>query len=157
MKLTLGEMIREKRMALGLTQQQLADKVYVTRQTISKWELGKSQPDQLSLNLLANILQLKGITERKEGRAQTMSLIRDLFGLIFFGVLFLPLRMIWIVARKKWKTRLVQYVGIPLAICLYTGYMHSLTTTAFYVVLLSTILLYFGLRIYFPLNQSADK
>ena len=36
----------------GMTQQQLADSVYVTRQTISKWELGKSISDEASLDLL---------------------------------------------------------------------------------------------------------
>ncbi|MFR2079299.1 MAG: helix-turn-helix transcriptional regulator [Streptococcus sp.] len=35
-----------------MTQQELADKVFVTRQTISKWELGKSEPDNVSLELL---------------------------------------------------------------------------------------------------------
>ena len=34
-----------------MTQQELADKVFVTRQTISKWELGKSEPDNVSLEL----------------------------------------------------------------------------------------------------------
>ena len=36
----------------GMTQQQLADSVYVTRQTISKWELEKSISDEASLDLL---------------------------------------------------------------------------------------------------------
>lgn len=36
-EMTLGELIREKRIESGITQQQLADKVFVTRQTISKW------------------------------------------------------------------------------------------------------------------------
>ena len=41
-----------------MTQQQLADSVYVTRQTISKWELGKSIPDEASLNLLYQCLEI---------------------------------------------------------------------------------------------------
>lgn len=39
----ISEMIKEARIKKGMTQQQLADSVYVTRQTISKWELGVSQ------------------------------------------------------------------------------------------------------------------
>ena len=46
--MSIGKNIRLKRIELKLTQQQLTDQVYVTRQTISKWELGKSQPDLLS-------------------------------------------------------------------------------------------------------------
>ena len=42
----------------GMTQQQLADSVYVTRQTISKWELEKSISDEASLDLLYQCLEI---------------------------------------------------------------------------------------------------
>ena len=45
----ISDLIKSARIEKGLTQQQLADAVFVTRQTISKWELGKSVPDQASL------------------------------------------------------------------------------------------------------------
>lgn len=38
----IAKVIKEARIKKGLTQQELADSVYVTRQTISKWELGDS-------------------------------------------------------------------------------------------------------------------
>ena len=38
----ISKIIKEARIKKGMTQQQLADSVYVTRQTISKWELGVS-------------------------------------------------------------------------------------------------------------------
>lgn len=41
----ISDLIKSARIEKGLTQQQLADAVFVTRQTISKWELGKSVPD----------------------------------------------------------------------------------------------------------------
>ena len=50
----ISNQLKAKRKELNLTQQQVADKVFVTRQTISKWELGKSQPDLVSLKLLDN-------------------------------------------------------------------------------------------------------
>ena len=37
----ISDLIKSARIEKGLTQQQLADVVFVTRQTISKWELGK--------------------------------------------------------------------------------------------------------------------
>lgn len=37
----ISDLIKLARIEKGLTQQQLADVVFVTRQTISKWELGK--------------------------------------------------------------------------------------------------------------------
>lgn len=42
----------------GMTQQDLANSVYVTRQTISKWELGKSVLDEASLSLLYECLEI---------------------------------------------------------------------------------------------------
>lgn len=82
--------------------------------------------------------------------------------LVFFGILFLPLRMIWIIGKRKWHNPFVQYVGIPLAIGGYSIYMYSLNTKAFYVVLVCTILMYILLmyillRSYFPLSQTKDN
>jgi transcriptional regulator with XRE-family HTH domain len=52
--LELGEKIKMKRMAASLTQQDLADDLFVSRQTISNWELGKSYPDIDSLIRLSD-------------------------------------------------------------------------------------------------------
>ena len=43
--MTLGEKIQKLRKQQGLSQEALAEKVTVTRQTISKWELNQSTPD----------------------------------------------------------------------------------------------------------------
>ena len=40
--MTLGETIQAKRTALGLSQEALAERVGVSRQAVSKWELGLS-------------------------------------------------------------------------------------------------------------------
>lgn len=60
----ISKIIKEARIKKGMTQQQLADSVYVTRQTISKWELGKSIPDEASLCLLYQCLEIDN-EERK--------------------------------------------------------------------------------------------
>ena len=62
----ISDLIKSARIEKGLTQQQLADVVFVTRQTISKWELGKSVPDQASLILLYQYLDNQGIIEKKQ-------------------------------------------------------------------------------------------
>ncbi len=51
-----GEKIKQRREALGLTQQELADKLYVTMQAVSQWENGKTQPDSDRILLLAKLL-----------------------------------------------------------------------------------------------------
>lgn len=51
----VGKNIKHYRNALSLSQDDLADKVYVSRQTISNWENDKSYPDIHSLMLLCTI------------------------------------------------------------------------------------------------------
>lgn len=40
----LGEKLKERRLSLGFTQTEVAEKLFVSHQTVSKWELGKSYP-----------------------------------------------------------------------------------------------------------------
>ena len=40
--MTIGKNIRKLRTAAGLTQDQLAERLFVTRQTVSNWERGVS-------------------------------------------------------------------------------------------------------------------
>ena len=51
----LQNQIKKYRANMDLSQEELAEKVYVTRQTISNWENGKSYPDIHSLLLLSNL------------------------------------------------------------------------------------------------------
>ncbi len=55
----LGEKLRKLRTARKLSQEQLADELQVSRQAISKWELGESTPD--TENLIA-LSQFYGIS-----------------------------------------------------------------------------------------------
>ena len=51
-----GENIRKAREALGITQQTLADRLYVSRQAVSRWENGSRYPDLLTAKALAKSL-----------------------------------------------------------------------------------------------------
>ena len=51
----IGNQIRERRARLGLSQDELAQRLYVSRVTISHWETGKTLPDVQSMLLLANL------------------------------------------------------------------------------------------------------
>lgn len=55
MESTLGKRIAAHRKRLGLTQEQLADKLSITAQAVSKWENDQSCPDISVLPLLADI------------------------------------------------------------------------------------------------------
>ena len=51
-----GENVRRLREAKGLTQQRLADQLYVTRQAVSRWEGGSRYPDLMTAKKLAEAL-----------------------------------------------------------------------------------------------------
>ena len=56
--MTLGERLLAYRNRVGLSQEKLAEKIGVTRQTVSKWEKGLSVPDADLLVKLADILEV---------------------------------------------------------------------------------------------------
>lgn len=80
----ISKIIKEARIKKGMTQQELADSVYVTRQTISKWELGKSIPDEVSFRLLCQCLEIDNNVRKKFAINK-----RHLF-LIMIAIMFSP-------------------------------------------------------------------
>lgn len=53
-----GENLRKAREDKGMTQQTLADKIYVTRQAVSRWEGGSRYPDLMTAKKLSIILDI---------------------------------------------------------------------------------------------------
>lgn len=70
---SVGKHIRRLRTAKGLTQEQLAEKLFVTRQTVSAWETGKAQPDLETLERIAEALGTE-VTEVIYGTPQGANL-----------------------------------------------------------------------------------
>ena len=54
----LGKQIRKYRNERTLSQEALAEKIYVSRQTVSNWENDKSYPDVNSLVLLSEVFEV---------------------------------------------------------------------------------------------------
>lgn len=54
----LHTQIKKYRISMNLSQEELAEKIYVTRQTISNWENNKSYPDIHSLLLLSSFFNI---------------------------------------------------------------------------------------------------
>lgn len=53
-----AQAIKERRKALNLTQQELADRLFVSRQTVSNWENGKNFPDIPTLIAISDQVDL---------------------------------------------------------------------------------------------------
>ena len=82
---TIGARIKEKRRELGLTQDELAQKVGVTFQAVSKWENDSSYPDVVLMAQVASSLNMTTdeiITGKKEDRKEAPE-VRPFYGKIF--------------------------------------------------------------------------
>ena len=85
----IATLIKEYRTKTGMTQQELADKVFVTRQTISKWELGKSEPDNVSLELLFKEMNIEKESQKgiKANLISRKNILLTIIAVLFFGFL----------------------------------------------------------------------
>ena len=54
----ISKQIKKHRLDAELSQEELAEKIFVTRQTISNWENNRSYPDINSLILLSNFFDI---------------------------------------------------------------------------------------------------
>ena len=79
---TIGQNIAELRKKKGLTQEELAKKMCVTAQAVSKWERDASYPDVTALSTLAKVLGVsvsaivegeQGVPELKEADADAIA------------------------------------------------------------------------------------
>ena len=104
----VSSQIRKYRSNMGISQEELAEKIYVSRQTVSNWETGKNYPDIHSLLLLSSLFNvsldqlIKGdvVIMKKEIKEMEISKFEK-YGRIFTVLLFLTV-----------------IAAVPLAVCL---------------------------------------
>lgn len=68
-EMKIGQFIRDRRIELGMTQQQLADKLGITDKAVSKWERAVSYPDITILRELSAALKVS-VTELLAGERE---------------------------------------------------------------------------------------
>lgn len=112
----LGENIYRLRKLKGLSQEGLAEVVNVTRQTISNWELGETNPNPEQLKLLSKALgvsvdellnnEIKGIIEEKVSNTERLAgiiiKILKIMGILFLVLLVIDIfaLVIFVVVKK---------------------------------------------------------
>lgn len=114
----VGGRIRELRTERGMSQDDLAARVYVSRQTISSWENGKTYPDVQSLLLLSEIFGapvdslIKGDVEAmNETIDRDVTTMRRLSYVMLGFLLLVVATMIWICFQIfAWDWQLEQTV-----------------------------------------------
>ena len=101
----LGGQIKRHRARLGLSQEELADKIFVTRQSVSNWENDKTYPDLQSLLRLSELFGLsldelikgdieimKETIDREE--IQKMNRWGNLLAVLFLAMVILPVPLL---------------------------------------------------------------
>ena len=92
----IGKKLKDARMRSGFTQESVAEKVNVSRQTISNWENEKSYPDIISVIELSNLYSisldelLKGdekMMEHLEESTNVVKSTRKLIGAILLNII----------------------------------------------------------------------
>ncbi len=115
----LGKQIKKYRLEQNLSQEELADKIYVSRQTISNWENDKSYPDIKSLVLLSEVFHIsldkliKGDLEKMKTEIDVREYSefqRDsgIFSIMFIIMLLSPIPLVM----------LLKWLGLILYVCL---------------------------------------
>ncbi len=82
---TLGEKIKIARRAAGLTQEEFANKLMVSRQAVTKWETGKGIPDIENLKLVARLLDVSVDYLLDDGERFEKSVIKEAIDLSKYG------------------------------------------------------------------------
>ena len=92
----IGKKLKDARMRSGFTQESVAEKVNVSRQTISNWENEKSYPDIISVIELSNLYSisldelLKGDEKMMEHLEESTNVVkspRKLIGAILLNII----------------------------------------------------------------------
>lgn len=92
----IGKKLKDARMRSGFTEESVAEKVNVSRQTISNWENEKSYPDIISVIELSNLYSisldelLKGdekMMEHLEESTNVVKSTRKLIGVILLNII----------------------------------------------------------------------
>lgn len=92
-----GQRLFQYRRQAGMSQEELAEKVEVSRQTLSKWETGQSYPDAEKMVSVCNVLSVspnellncykenKVNSEPKREKSNNQDWVYDLFWVIMFA------------------------------------------------------------------------
>ena len=114
--MNLGKRLQELRKENNYSQEDLAEKVGVTRQTISKWELDETSPDIKQSKKLAEIFKIN-LEDLFNNKSKNNTNVVNIIGLVFLDILF-AIFMIFILA---WIIVLISFVisTFTLSICMF--------------------------------------
>lgn len=121
----LGNQIKKYRTGMQLSQEELADQIYVTRQTVSNWENDKSYPDIHSLLLLSTFFHVS-LDQLIKGDVKVMKETINKTDLQAFNrdsVVFTVLLLAFIVSVVP-LAKFLGYYGLAISAVIFATAMH---------------------------------
>lgn len=125
--MNLGKVIKKGRVEAGLSQEQLANLIFVSKQSVSKYENNKAQPSPDLLKKISEILNVELALEidPKSKTAQSL-MIRIVIGILALAVLALGIWVILLNVKLNrydalFQNRAIDYNGIEVS-CLDNEY-----------------------------------
>lgn len=118
LNMNLADRIQHLRKAKGISQEELADKIGVSRQAVSKWESEQSVPDIEKIILLSDYFEtttdflLKGIEPAPELEKKYSAMVFSVIGTVLNATGFVLSVVIWIERQMSYA------VGIGLVVML---------------------------------------
>lgn len=122
--MNLADRIQSLRKTKGLSQEQLADQIGVSRQAVSKWESEQSTPDLDKIILLSEFFHvttdylLKGIEPVKDNREKSKDLTCKILYIASTAFIFIGLFCafgVWYAEQTMiaiWGSMMIQVVGV---------------------------------------------
>lgn len=122
--MNLADRIQSLRKAKGISQEQLADQIGVSRQAVSKWESEQSTPDLDKIILLSDFFEvttdylLKGIEPVKDNREKSKDLTSKILYIASTALIFIGLFCAfggWYAEQTMevvWGSMIIQAVGV---------------------------------------------
>lgn len=102
--MTLGNKIKNARIECGLSQEQLAGKMMVSRQAITKWEADKGIPDVSNLKLLAQLLDVSIDYLLDDGTEIDIRVIRESIDISQYGKALIKKKLTDKLMREKYPS-----------------------------------------------------
>ncbi len=124
----VGAQIKKYRSSMGISQEELAEKVYVSRQTVSNWETGKNYPDIHSVVLLSTVFNvsldqlIKGDVEimKKEIKETEIKKLNKYGGIYAVSLILAVISLVPFIVLMDWYG-LIPWSGVY-AIALYFAF-----------------------------------
>lgn len=139
----IGNKISELRKSANLSQEQLAEKLNVTRQTISNWELGQTVPDIVQAEAISKIFKItldeltdnnvkdilvEKISNTEKMASTTIKTLKFLSITVIAFLIILILMNIMLIAKSK-----TDKLNIKSQELAYQKYMDNIKTKRFYI------------------------